>query len=461
MAIAPAPARAAATGEAEPVSLRPGETLAGWGGVPVPGREVCSEDLASLTRDVPLTRGLGRSYGDSSLPPPSRPLAANSTRADRILGFDETSGILRAEAGLSLETLRRVFLPRGWFVPVTPGTQFVTLGGAVAADVHGKNHHVAGCFGAHVTELTLRVADGRVVRCAPDQEPELFRATVGGMGLTGHILDVSVRMVRVPSPWILQESRRIPGIDAFLDALEEAARVWPFTVGWIDCLSRGKAMGRGILIQGRWAGADEAPAGFPGPLVSPSVPFAMPELVLNPLSIRAFNELYYRRHVRRVARGVVHPDAFFYPLDGIRHWNRLYGRRGFTQYQAVIPRDSGRAGVRRFLDTLTRQGAASFLAVIKDCGPEGTGTLSFPRPGISVALDIPVRDGTQRVVDALNERVIEEGGRIYLAKDAFTRPEHFRRMEPRLEAFLAVRDRWDPQRRIRSAQSVRLFGDPA
>jgi FAD/FMN-containing dehydrogenase len=461
MTLAPAPASAPPKAAETPVVLRPGETLAGWGGVHVPGRELRSENLVGLTRDVPLTRGLGRSYGDSSLPPPGRPLAANSTRADRILGFDEASGILHAEAGLSLETLRRLLLPRGWFVAVTPGTQFVTLGGAVAADVHGKNHHVAGCFGAHVTAVTLRVADGRIVRCSPDEEPDLFRATIGGMGLTGHILDVSLRMVRVPSPWIRQESRRVPGIDAFLDALEEAARRWPFTVGWIDCLSRGKSMGRGILIQGGWAEANEAPRERPRPLAGPAVPFQMPELLLNPLSIRAFNELYYRRHFRQVARGIVHPDTFFYPLDAIRHWNRMYGRRGFTQYQAVIPREAGRAGVRRFLETLTRQGAASFLAVIKDCGPEGTGMLSFPKPGISVALDIPIRDGTQRVVDALNERVIEEGGRIYLAKDAFTRPEHFRRMEPRLEAFRAVRERWDPERRIRSAQSVRLLGDPA
>jgi FAD/FMN-containing dehydrogenase len=312
-----------------------------------------------------------------------------------------------------------------------------------------------------VPRLTLRVADGRILTCSPDSERDLFRATVGGMGLTGHILEVELRMERVPSPWILQESERIRDIDQFLEALETAAHAWPFTVGWIDCLARGATMGRGILIKGRWATPDEAPAARPRSQWRPSVPFAMPEFVLSRPSIRAFNELLYRVHVPRVKRGMAHPEAFFYPLDAIGSWNRLYGRRGFTQYQAVIPRESGRRGVRSFLETLSGHGGASFLAVIKDCGPEGLGLLSFPKPGISIALDIPIRDDTQRLTDALNERVLEEGGRIYLAKDSFTRPEHFRRMEPRLAEFEEIRRRLDPQRRIRSAQSVRLFGDPA
>ena len=435
--------------------------IAGWGRVGVRGRELRSEDLRRLTLDVPLSRGLGRSYGDSSLPPPSRAVVANTTLADRILAFDPERGVVRAEAGLSLVGLHHVLFPRGYFTPVTPGTQFITLGGAVAADVHGKNHHVAGCFGAHVRGLTLRVADGRIVHCSPEVESELFRATVGGMGLTGHILEVEFRMERVPSHWILQESERIPNIDAFLEALAAAARAWPHTVGWIDCLSRGAALGRGILLKGRWAEAREAKAALPGERPHPTVPFEMPELLLSPLSVRAFNEAYYRMHVPRVKRRLSHPEPFFYPLDAIRHWNRLYGRRGFTQYQCVIPRESGPVGVRRFLGALTRRGGASFLAVIKDCGEQGIGLLSFPRPGISIALDVAIRDDTQGLVDALNELVIAEGGRIYLTKDAFTRKEHFRDMEPRLAAFNAVRRKWDPQGRLRSAQSVRLLGDTA
>lgn len=435
--------------------------ISGWGRVAVRGRELFSEDLRRLTRDVPLSRGLGRSYGDSSLPPPSRPVVANTTLADRLLAFDPASGVVRAEAGLSLVSLHRVLFPRGFFAPVTPGTQFVTLGGAVAADVHGKNHHVAGCFGAHVRSLTLRVADGRIVTCSPHQERELFRATVGGMGLTGHILEVEFQMERVASPWIVQESERIPNIDAFLLALAVAARGWPFTVGWIDCLARGRSLGRGILYKGRWAQPAEAHRHFPAPLKRPAVPFEMPELVLSPIAVRAFNEAYYRAHVPRVKLGIAHPEAFFYPLDAIGHWNRLYGRRGFTQYQCVIPRAAGAAGVRAFLEALAAKEAASFLTVIKDCGEEGLGLLSFPKPGISLALDIPLRDDTRQLIDALNERVIAFGGRIYLAKDGLTRPEHFRQMEPRLAEWQKLRRHWDPELRLRSAQSVRLLGDPA
>lgn len=443
------------------MSVQKPETIAGWGRVSVPGRELRSEDLRRITLDVPLSRGLGRSYGDASLPPPSRPVVANTTLADRLLAFDPATGVVRAEAGLSLVELHRVLLPRGFFVPVTPGTQFVTLGGAVAADVHGKNHHVAGCFGAHVSSLTLRVADGRILPCSRDVEPDLFRATLGGMGLTGHVLEVEFRMERVPSPWIAQESERIPNIDAFLEALEMAARLWPFTVGWLDCLARGGSMGRGILIKGRWATGHEARSDFPAPLKRPTVPFEMPEFALSPFNVRTFNEGLYRSHVPRLKRGIVHPHPFFYPLDAIGHWNRLYGRRGFTQYQCVIPRAAGAAAVRSFLETLTASGAASFLAVIKDCGDEGLGLLSFPKPGISIPFDIPIRDGTQALVDKLNEKVIAAGGRIYLAKDNFTRPEHFRAMEPRLPEWQRIRRQWDPENRLKSAQSIRVLGDPA
>jgi len=435
------------------------ERLSGWGRIAVAGREVRSEDLERITRDVPLSRGLGRSYGDSSLPPPGRPVVAGSRLADRILAFDEATGVLRAEAGFSLFDLNRVFLPRGFFDPVAPGTQFITLGGMVAADVHGKSHHRAGSFGAHVTKLKMRVADGRIVECSREVEPDLFRATLGGMGLTGHILEVECRLLRVPSPWIYTESERVRDIDAFIDALKEAGPSWPYTVGWIDCLSRGARMGRGILNRGRWARPEEAPADRPSARRRPSVPFVLPGWVIDRWSVRAFNALFYRTHVPRVRRRVVHPESFFYPLDVVLHWNRLYGPRGFTQYQCVLPESAGRGAARRFLELLTRRGGASMLCVIKDCGPEGIGLLSFPKAGTSIALDLPIRDDTQAVVDALNELVIAEGGRVYLAKDALTRGEHYRAMEPRLDAFLAVRRNWDPQGRLRSAQSVRILGD--
>ena len=401
-------------------SLLPGQTLSGWGRYPVvPGAEVRGEDLEAITRDVPLTRGLGRAYGDAALPASGDAFVAGSVLADRILHFDETTGDMTAEAGLSLDRLYRTYLPRGWFTPVTPGTRFVTLGGMVAADVHGKNHHVAGCFGQHVRALRLRVADGRCLTCSPDEHPELFRATIGGMGLTGHILEVSFRLERVPSPWILQEVQRVPDIDAFMDALKTSAAAWPMTVGWIDCLSTGAALGRGLLMRGRWAAADEAPRTFPDLGGQIPVPVLLPNGVLGTPTVRAFNALYYR--LPRPARAVVHPKGFFYPLDVAQDWHRMYGPRGFTQYQCVLPAAGGHAAARRFLEVVARGSGASFLCVIKDCGAEGQGMLSFPRPGISIALDLAMRDDTQQLVDQMNEQVLAEGGRIYLAKDALRR----------------------------------------
>jgi FAD/FMN-containing dehydrogenase len=435
----------------------PDARLSGWGRVPVvPGYQVRSENLEAITADAPLTRGLGRAYGDAALPAPGDLRVAGSTLADRILSFDPLTGDMTAEAGLSLDHLYRAFLPKGWFTPVTPGTRFVTLGGMVAADVHGKNHHVDGCFGRHVHALRMRVADGCVLRCSRTEYPDLFFATIGGMGLTGHILEVTFRLTRVPSPWIYQEVQWMPDIDAFMAGLKSAASAWPMTMGWIDCVSKGRAMGRGVLFRGRWATASEAPPAFPSLGGQIPVPFTFPHGLLGSLTVRVFNEGYYQ--VPRPHAAVVHPKGFFYPLDVASDWHRLYGPRGFTQYQCVLPASAGHDAARRFLQVVTQGGGASFLCVIKDCGPEGEGLLSFPKPGISIALDLAMRDDTQALIDRMNECVIAEGGRIYLAKDALTRPEHFRAMETRLDRFLAVRRAWDPDGRIRSAQSVRLFG---
>ncbi|MCM2268780.1 MAG: FAD-binding oxidoreductase [Thermoanaerobaculia bacterium] len=437
------------------------QRLSGWGGPVVPGRELLSEDLAAVARDAVLTRGLGRSYGDSSLPPPGVERLAGSRLADRVLGFDAATLRLRAEAGLSLADLAWQLLPRRLFLPVVPGTQYVTLGGMVAADVHGKNHHLEGTFGRHVDELVLLTAGGERVRCSRDENGELFRATLGGMGLTGHILEVVVRLVRVPSPWIVGETRRARGLDEFLAELAAAARAWPFTVGWIDCLAKGSRLGRGVLFRGRWATSEEAPRREPRPLAGPSVPFLLPNWALNDLSVRLFNLVYATSHAWGSRRRVVHPQRFFWPLDGVRQWNRIYGRRGFTQFQCVLPEHERPGAARRFLAAAVARGGASFLCVIKDCGDEGEGTLSFPRRGISIALDLPLRRETPALVEALGELVIAEGGRIYLAKDAYLRADQWRRMEPRLSEFERVRAQWDPERRLRSAQSVRLLGDPA
>ena len=432
--------------------------LSGWGRVPVvPGVEIRSENLEWLTRNLPLARGLGRAYGDAALPAPGDFAVAGTTLADRILAFDPGNGLLTVEAGVSLDDICRLFLPRGFFTPVTPGTRFVTVGGMVAADVHGKNHHRDGCFGAHVVSLKVRVGDGRIVSCSRTEYEDLFRATIGGMGLTGPILEVTFRLSNVPSPWIYEERRCVSGIGEFIEALDTAAAAWPMTVGWVDALSRGGDLGRGVLFCGRWATVGEAPRNSPPLLSQLAVPFDFPDFAPSRLGVRAFNAVTWRRYSAAARGSIVHPYTYFYPLDQIGHWTRMYGRRGFIQYQCVFPRAAGPDIVRDCMSFLTRNGGA-FLGVIKDCGPEGLGMLSFPMRGISLALDIPMTDATQSLVDALNDRVISAGGRIYLAKDALTRPEHFRAMDPRLDAFLAVRERWDPYRRIRSAQSVRLFG---
>ncbi len=422
----------------------------GWGRYPeVEGFELRSEDLPRISDGAVLPRGLGRSYGDSSLPPRGGHTVAASPLADRFLAFDAESGVVRVEAGLCLRRLNDASLHRGWTVPVSPGTEQVTLGGMVAADVHGKNHHRDGTFGNHVRSLKLRVADGRILEVSDESERDLFRATLGGMGLTGHILEVEFALGRIPSPWILAQTKPLDGVESLLDALRSSASDWPYTVGWVDCLGSGRA----LLIRGRWSAKERAPNRAPRRKKERSWP-APP--VLPAFLVRLYNS-YYRSRRARSGECIVSPFEFFYQLDGIRRWNRFYVRRGFTQYQCVVPEASG---ALRLFRLLRERRARPYLCVVKDCGAESVGMLSFPHPGISLALDFPIRKRTQALVDALNEVVIEEKGRVYLAKDAFTRAEHYRAMDPRVEAWLGVRRKWDPEIRLRSAQSVRLFGDP-
>ena len=428
--------------------------LRGWGRQGVPGREVLSEDLEAVTESAVLTRGLGRAYGDAALPPEGVREVAASRRADRILGLDETTGLLRGEAGVSLLELNRLLLPRGWFVPVSPGTQHVTLGGLVAADVHGKNHHRAGTVGRHVRDLRMRVADGRVLDVSRDGHSDLFRATLGGMGLTGHVLEVSLEMERVPSAWVLSVAQRFSDLESLAEALVVWGEDWPFTAAWIDGVSRS---GRGVLLAGRWADPGEAPEEPPRPGPRLSVPFEAPGFLLNDLSIRAFNALYFLRHPKGRRERIVSYEPFFYPLDVLAHWNRLYGRRGLTQYQCVVPREAGVAGLLRFWRRMVENGGRPYLVVLKDFGAEGEGTLSFPRPGFTLALDFPVGAGTRELVAGLNAELRELGGRIYLAKDAFSTAGELRALEgERLDRFLEVKRAWDPEGRIRSRQAERL-----
>lgn len=441
----------------EPVATE----LAGWGRAErVPARFVEGEDLEALTRDAVLTRGLGRAYGDAALPPRPGARVAGTRLADRVLALDEERGVLRAEAGVSLLRLHRLLLPRRLRVPVVPGTALVTLGGMVAADVHGKNHHVAGSIGDHVRALRMRLADGSVVEARAPEHEDLLRATIGGMGLTGHILEVELDLARIASPWMVEEHEAFPDLDSLLAGLLRDSRAWPYTVAWADALIGGQARGRGVVIRGRWAEAGEAPAGVPELGHGGPVPFDLPWLPR--FGVALHNRLRYAVLGRMRRLRTVSPYASFHPLDVVSDWNRVYGRHGFTQHQCVIPREAGTEPVRELFRVLERTGASCYLVVIKDFGGEGRGLLSFPRPGITVCLDLPLADRrTLPAVEALNEVVIAAGGRIYLAKDQFTTAAQFRRLEPRLDVFQAARDRFDPQRRLASALSVRLMGDRA
>jgi FAD/FMN-containing dehydrogenase len=432
----------------------------GWGRHPrIEAQQTRDEDLVDASREPALFRGLGRSYGDASLPARPGGRVVSTARADRILAFDPATGVLRAEAGLSLAALDRVFLPRGFAPPVVPGTEFVTLGGLVACDVHGKNHHTSGTFGRHVRALRARVADGRVLELSESNEQELFLATQGGLGLTCQILEVEVQLARIPSPWLRAETSVHPDIDSLVAALRESSAHSPYTVAWSDTTARGQALGRGVLITGDWAeprGDAARPWRWRAPF---ELPLGLPSGVIAPWSIRLFNSAVFALQSRRGSR-LQSPRAFFHPLDVLGSWNRAYGARGFVQYQCVVPIDRDPAIVRRLFEILVRMDGASPVSVVKDFGAEGRGTLSFPRPGITIALDLPMRGApTQALVDRLNDEVAAVGGRIYLAKDALTRAEHFRAMEPRLPAWNEVRRKWDPNGRLRSGLSVRLLGD--
>ena len=416
--------------------------------------------MEEITDGAVLTRGLGRSYGDASLPPPGRGPVACTRRADRVLEFDENSGLLRVEAGMRLGRLVDLFLPRGLFVPVTPGTMDVTIGGMVAADVHGKNHHVAGTIGAHVQALRLRLPDGEIRTVDNVRDADLFRATLGGMGLTGHVLDTTLTMERVPSAYIVEQRIACPDLESLIDGLLKAGRTSPFTVAWSDFLAPRSTMGHGVVIAGRWAWPNEAagPAAFAPPSIT--IPWTMPNGLLSNFSIGAFHQLRYEyaRRQRRGATNIRSARSFFYPLDSLHDWNRMYGRRGLTQYQCVVPHDASMRSYRRIAEVARSGGPGPFLAVIKDCGEQGQGLLSFPMPGVSFALDFPVHDGTPELVRRLNQVVIKAGGRVYLAKDAFTTAQEFAAMDPRVAEFRELRARIDPQRHIDSALARRVLG---
>jgi decaprenylphospho-beta-D-ribofuranose 2-oxidase len=450
--------------------------LAGWGRT-TPTAALVSQptsavDLALAAGEVVprgiLARGLGRSYGDAAQNSGGRVI---DTTAVLDFHLEPGTGLVRASAGASLDALMRELVPRGFFVPVTPGTRYVTVGGAVAADIHGKNHHQAGSWCNHVVSMTMALPDGSTIEVSPDAEPELFWATAGGLGLTGVILDVTFRCPAIESSRLLVDTDRTRDLDEVMALMETGDQDYAYSVAWIDLIARGASMGRSILGRGRFARRDEIPEtygpGFddPGsesfvraydPSILVSAPPVVPSGLLNRLSVRAFNELWYRKAPVRRRDELQSIPQFFHPLDMVGDWNRIYGRRGFLQWQYALPFGAEET-VRQTVERLSASGCTSFLAVLKRFGAGNPGPLSFPMPGWTLALDIPV-DGAALgpLLDELDEVVVEAGGRIYLAKDSRVRPELLSAMYPRLDEWREVRARLDPDRRIQSDLARRL-----
>ncbi len=421
--------------------------LAGWGRAVSTDCTVLQAPAFAAQGGL-IAHGAGRSYGDCALNGGSSVLMTGGM--DRILAWDPPTGIVRVEPGVSFAQLLAKFLPLGFMVPVTPGTGFATIGGAVAHDVHGKNHERAGSFGQHVTSLDLLTPDGAAHTLGPADE--LFKATVGGIGLTGIITSITFRMQRVAGPAMLVRSLPCGDLDALLAAMAESSQA-THSVAWIDGTATGRRLGRGILETAEPGAATDRPAP-PGRRIS--IPFDFPSFALNPLSVRAFNELYYRRVPRDGRTDIVHAGRFLYPLDALLHWNRIYGRRGFYQFQCVVPFEGAAGALRDLLELVARSRRASFLSVLKRMGPGRAGYLSFPQPGLTLALDFPARDGMAEFYASLVGRVLAYGGRIYLAKDALLTAEAFARMYPEWPACRAVLERVDPQRRMQSDMRRRL-----
>ncbi len=381
-----------------------------------------------------LPYGNGRSYGDSCLNDGGTLL--HTRQLDRFISFDPQTGVIECEAGVLLSEILDLVVPQGWFLPVTPGTKFVTVGGAIANDVHGKNHHKAGTFGRHVLAFELLRSDGSRRLCSPQLHPEWFAATIGGLGLTGVVTRATIQLRRVAGPWMSCELHRFDDLAGFFRLSQASDRDFEYTVAWIDCASQGEALGRGIFTR-----ANHAPAHPDSRPNAPSrrlrVPLAPPISLINPLSLRAFNSLYYHRQREDVSHATTHYEPHFYPLDGIGDWNRIYGPHGFMQYQCVVPPSVSQDCMETLVKTIASSGQGSFLAVLKQFGDAASpGMLSFPRPGATLALDFPNRGAnTLALLDRLDDIVAAAGGAVYPAKDARMSARYFKQYFPSWETF--------------------------
>jgi decaprenylphospho-beta-D-ribofuranose 2-oxidase len=432
-------------------------SVSGWGrvrrGAAAAARPERVADVARLFANSQgrtiCGRGAGRSYGDCALN--SGGVLVLTERLNRILSFDETTGEISAEPGVTFRQLLRHFLPRGWLAPVSPGTGFVTIGGAVANDVHGKNHEHAGSFGQHVVELDIMTPDGVLHTISPTKRPEWFRATVGGLGLTGVLTRIVFRLIRVPGPCVTVHERRIADLDGFFAAFDDAKGA-SYSVGWIDALSRGRSMGRGVLEIAEPDGQAACAPRHAGPRVVAD----FPNFALNSVTVAAFNAAIFARAPARGRVRARHYSDFLYPLDAVQDWNRIYGKRGFHQLQCVVPKSTGLKAVSALLNEIVQAGSASMLAVLKRLGAGRAGYLSFPMEGYTLAVDFPNSAAIAAAHEKLARIVLDHGGRVYLAKDALLTAAEAAKMYPELPEFRTAAAEMDPTTRMASDLSRRL-----
>lgn len=408
------------------------------------------KSLESIIKDNEnlIAYGNGRSYGDSAL---SKNIIEVKPY-NYFMAFDENSGLLHVQAGVLLSEILESFVPRGWFLKVTPGTKLITIGGAIASDVHGKNHHVEGCFSECVESFKIMLADGEVVECSKEQRADLFNATCGGMGLTGVIVEAKIYLKKINSKYISQTTIKTKNLKETFDAFEEYSSS-PYSVAWIDCLAKDNEIGKCLLMVGDFK--DDGDLSYQKKSKI-SIPFNFPSFALNNYTVRAFNWLYYGKVRQRITTQKVDIDTFFYPLDAIENWNRIYGKGGFTQYQCILPKEMSYEGLKEVLRTISDSGKGSFLAVLKLYGKENENYLSFPIEGYSLALDFKIEDGLFDLLEELDKIVLKYKGRIYLTKDVNVKKETFEQGYPHIEKFRAFRKENKMDEKFQSLQSKRV-----
>ena len=405
------------------------QKVTNWGNFPVVEKEIKSEDSVDRIKDFVrnnnevIARGNGRCYGDASL----SEHIFSTKRLNKFISFDRLNGIIECESGVLLSQILEIIVPQGYFLYVTPGTKFISVGGAIASDVHGKNHHAEGCFSEFVEAFSLLNENSEVITCSRTENTDKFWATIGGMGLTGIILSAKFKLKNIETAYIRQESIKAQNLDEIFKLFEESES-WTYNVAWIDCLQTGKNIGRSILMRGEHAFKHELPKKLQqNPLrlkqkFIPKVPFYFPDFMLNKWSVRLFNYLYFNKQKRKEIKNFVDYETFFYPLDVVNDWNKIYGKNGFIQYQMVIPKAQGKEGMRKILDTIAKSGNGSFLAVLKLFGKENPLAYNaFPLEGYTLALDFKVNSKLTKLVADLDEIVEEFGGRIYLTKDSMSK----------------------------------------